>query len=302
MSRNNNENKLKSLKSGLKSFKINLCGIGRNDCSNYENLSVQEKMIDNEQRNDNLDNCLTPKAKTYSRSRLPVYYKSPNTPTTTIIHATQTRHVNMLRRETRERFQSTKINENSPTISQYPYLCETPELSKRQSNHKATSSIIERILHVKQVCTPEVTQITYKTVERIHLTNTMPSSCNSSDQDSCSSESSPESTTPQVYKPKPTTTFVCITAHKGVFESDLTVKYADRVQIIQDEGDHFIFVRNVCTQECGYVPRMILQTLADFLQALINFQSINLLLEIIIVFLFLCFICIFGIFGIFMIF
>ena len=58
---------------------------------------------------------------------------------------------------------------------------------------------------------------------------------------------------------------MCCSPYNQVFENDLTVNYADRVEIIEDDGEHFLFVKNILTKKTGYVPRMCLKSLSEFL-------------------------------------
>ena len=50
------------------------------------------------------------------------------------------------------------------------------------------------------------------------------------------------------------------------YEGDLTIKYAERVQIASDDdGFDYILVRNISTYEFGYIPREIILPVNDFL-------------------------------------
>ena len=59
---------------------------------------------------------------------------------------------------------------------------------------------------------------------------------------------------------------MCCSPYNRVFENDLSISYADRVEIIEDNGEHFVFVKNISTKNTGYVPRMCLESLCEFLK------------------------------------
>ena len=256
-------------KSSFKNLKLNLCGLGRHDCTSYECLSTYErqeypdefdkKVQSTVKTNDYLDKCITPKAQTRSRSRLPIYYKTPKTP----INKLKT---NSSKESHQDRFQSTKLNNNSPTISQYPFLVASPDLTK--SNKRVTSSVIEKILTTKSsVDTPNVTEITHKRDNEItHIYNSIPSTLIHEESESNELLSTINASS---INNKPSQIYVCCSAYKAVFGSDLTVKFADRVQIIDNYGEYFVLVRNVCTEQVGYVPKICLKSLNEFLNNLV---------------------------------
>lgn len=58
---------------------------------------------------------------------------------------------------------------------------------------------------------------------------------------------------------------VCILAYQAKFEGDLSLQFAERVKILHNVNNEYALVKNISTNQCGYVPNECLSTLNDFL-------------------------------------
>jgi hypothetical protein len=111
----------------IEKIKSNLCIFVCKD-QNYDN--VQQQKEEQIKVNDNLDKLFTPKFETKSRSRMPIYYKTPTLQNDTLDH------------DYDEVASESKIYDyiQSPNISKFPFLFMSPETSTK-SKHESYSKL-----------------------------------------------------------------------------------------------------------------------------------------------------------------
>jgi hypothetical protein len=69
------------------------------------------------------------------------------------------------------------------------------------------------------------------------------------------------------------TTHVCATNYEATFVGDLTVHFADAIQIVRDNCDEWLYVRVASDGREGYVPRTIVMDLKQFVEQLVRAKS-----------------------------
>ena len=143
---------------------------------------------------------------------------------------------------------STKIDNfiQSPTISKFPYLIMSPEPSG--DSNIASSTLIYKIL-------PKAQNIYYSpNVSKIPIIKSSPSSTGSTTSEDTTSFSD-EMTIRKNNTFQIGAIYSCIRYYNAKYDGDLTVKFAERLQIIKDDGDDYILVKDLSTNAFGYVPR-----------------------------------------------
>ena len=58
--------------------------------------------------------------------------------------------------------------------------------------------------------------------------------------------------------------FVCTIPYQAKFQGDLNTNYSDRVKLIHSNKDYCL-VQNISTKQCGYIPKISIILLANFL-------------------------------------
>lgn len=67
----------------------------------------------------------------------------------------------------------------------------------------------------------------------------------------------------------PTQLYVCIVPYEAKCQGDITLRYAERVQLIHvNDNNGLSLVQNVSTKECGYIPTNCIMLMASFLNQL----------------------------------
>jgi hypothetical protein len=228
----------------IEKLKSNLCIFVCKD-QNYDYVDYQQ------QKEDNLDKLFTPKLQTKSRSRIPIYYKTPTISKKKDEDSIYNNNYDDVASEINETpyLHSTKIDNfiQSPSISKFPYLILSPEPS---DSNIASSTLIYKIL-------PKVQNNYYSpNVSEIPVIKSSPSSIGSrSSEDTSSSSLSDEMSIRNNDTFKIGAIYSCIRYYNAKYDGDLTVKFAERLQIIKDDGDDYILVKDLSTNAFGYVPR-----------------------------------------------
>jgi hypothetical protein len=192
-----------------------------------------------------------------SRTRLPIYYKStpkkPNNRSVTVITANNS--------------DIELCSSRSSNISKLPYLIQTPQVTK------LTSTVLDanEAMHAQS---PNTSNIPYKLIDTMQTeAHEKFYSCSESESSQTSESSDTANTTingPDLknlcdYRK----CYVCHRDFNGQYEGDLTSKFSDRFQILQDNGTDYVFVRNLASKQCGYIPRECITTIDLFLSNLI---------------------------------
>ena len=63
--------------------------------------------------------------------------------------------------------------------------------------------------------------------------------------------------------------YSCFISYVAKYEGDLSIKFAERVLIIKDDGEDFVLVKNLSTRAFGYVPRDYIVPVFQFLEQLV---------------------------------
>ena len=287
-----NNNKQKKLIDKLKS---NFCVFPCTD-QNYELVSynVQHQHVtkfNKRDDGDNLETMLTPKLKKMpmtSRSRMPIYYKT----TTIREQRNDTFELNSVMKKNSENyddlasctttkidtqgFHSTKLDENkikSPSLSQYPYLIMTPD--DDGSVDKASNTIVNKILTAKKKVqniyySPNVSHILPP--KRLYASSMNSTETSNEDEQSNHTNQEDDLIDDQKYEIKLYeigSIYSCYIPYSAKYDGDLSIKFAERLQIIKDDGADFILVKNVSSKAFGYVPRDFVLPVNDFLSNLV---------------------------------
>lgn len=276
-----NNNKQQGInKKVFEKIKTNFCVFVCKD-ANYDNISNyndtnKANINTNSDKSDHLEKCMTPKLQTKSRTRLPMYYKTPtNTKNDKFIFVNKSRPIISNQQDyddienalcINEPLHSTKIDNNveSTSISKFPYLCMTSDID---SKFKATSTLINNILEPNYIDkqTPDLSEI--------KQTVASPSSCLATSSSSSSGSSESQVTVSQINNKlfnyyETGAIYSCFIQYNALYDGDLTIKFAERLQIIQDDCNYHVLVQNVSTKKFGYVPRDHIIPVNRFLETL----------------------------------
>jgi hypothetical protein len=216
---------------------------------------------------DNLDVILTPKFKT--RSRLPIYYKTP-------IIQNDTFELNSVMKPNNnnyddvasssslssEVFHSTTIDDDktkSPSLSQYPYLMITPDgyNNKNRTYIKTSNTLLKKILTDQNHHSPNTSPIQ----RQLYTSSIDSSNEEEEEEDECAIEKKNLFEIGSIYS--------CCIPYSAKYDGDLTIKFAERVQIVKDDGISYILVKNLSTKAFGYVPRDFILPVNRFLSNLV---------------------------------
>jgi hypothetical protein len=223
----------------IEKLKSNLCFFVCKDQNYVDYVDYQQ------QKEDNLDKLFTPKLQTKSRSRMPVYYKTPTISKKQNDDSIYNNNYDDVASEINETpyLHSTKIDNfvSSPSISKFPYLILSPE----QSDSNIASNILPKVQN--NYYSPNVSEIP--------VIKSSPSSTGSTSCEDTSSTLSDEITTKNNDTFQIGAIYTCIRYYNAKYDGDLTVKFAERLQIIKDDGDDYILVKDLSTNAFGYVPR-----------------------------------------------
>ena len=249
----------------IKKIKSNLCGVFQCITENYEYISYDNKEEKEEPRCDNFDKILPLNLQTKGRSRLPIYH---NTPFVTIRRGKGETKVEedfeFQQQITINNLHSTKLNENIATPN-LPLIPVTPP----QSNNKASSTMIYEIPKSQKnesVSTPNsISNIRKHPDYDQSLLTTSSDDCESSTFSSASSESLFCYESFEVGS-----IYACRHAYEIQQNGYLTIKFAERIQIIQDNGDdEFVLVKRLTSHQRGLVPRFNILPVNKFLAYLL---------------------------------
>ena len=254
----------------IKKLKSNLCGVFLCKNVNYEQISYLQENVDEcekAKRCDNFDQILTPKLQTRSRSRLPIYYK---TPSMAIIQDKQREEAETFGIEgsqlqitlNKNQLHSTKLNENVNT----PKLPLIPMSPNCMNTNKATSTMIYEIFSKTQ---NELNTESPAGISNINAPQFYRSTSFSSG--TTSSSTTPSSlTSSSIHENlfKIGSIYACHVPYKSQQDGDLTIKFAERLQIIKDDGDEFILVKSLSNHNFGYIPRVYILPVDKFLASL----------------------------------
>ena len=245
----------------IKKIKSNLCGVFQCRTENYEYISNDNKEEIEIARCDNFDKILPSNLQTKSRSRLPIYH---NTPFVTIRKNKKEEtkveeDFEFEQQITINNLHSTKLNENiqTPTIPSIPV---TPP----PSINKASSTMMFRIPKSQKnepASTPNnISNVRmYQNYDQSSLT-TSSDDYDSSTFSSASSESlfcDPLFEVGSIY--------ACHRAYELKQNGYLTIKFAERIQIIEDNGNEFVLVKRLTSHQSGLVRRFNILPVNKFL-------------------------------------
>lgn len=270
-------NKLKS------NFCMFMCKDPNYECVSY-NVQQHEKQFskkNHENYDDNFETLLTPKLKTNSRNRMPIYYKTPMNKTiefsSVIINgdddnddddddfaSTTTLTTVTADMQTQNTHKKNLANAKSPSISQYPYLIMSPE---NTSNTKSITPPVQLIN--KSLAKPKNVQNDYYSP---NISSVKVKSFGSLDTAETDTSSDEEILKHDVYEKKVFeigSICACYIPYCGKYDGDLTIKFAERLQIIGDDGEDYILVKNLSSKAFGYVPRDFIVHVNEFLNYLI---------------------------------
>jgi hypothetical protein len=250
----------------VKKIKSNLCGVFLCKNGNYECISYENDLLEIPKS----DKILTPLVNTKSRSRLPIYYKSPF-----VTVRRRNGEINNdyeeedIQQKTMKNLHSTKINENIET----PKLPLIPATPPTLSNNKATSTMIYEILSKSrkiELTSPNCNMSNIRMCQQYG--NLSMSSLTTSSSSEYYETASPSTLSSDSELNIPLfqvgSIYSCIASYKSQHDGDLTIKYAERIQIIKDDGDEFVLVKKLSTHQFGYVPRLYILPVEKFLSSL----------------------------------
>jgi hypothetical protein len=216
---------------------------------------------------DNLDVILTPKLKT--RCRLPIYYKTPiiqndSFELNSVMKPSNKNNYDDVASSSSlssEVFHSTTIDDyktKSPSLSQYPYLMITPDgyNNKNRTYIKTSNTLLKNILTDHH--SPNITPL-----QRQLYTSSIDSSNEEEEEeeDDCAIQKKKLFEIGSIYS--------CCIPYSAKYDGDLTIKFAERVQIVKDDGMSYILVKNLSTKAFGYVPRDFILPVNRFLSNLV---------------------------------
>jgi hypothetical protein len=235
------------------------CGLvcQRKPNENYEYISYFE-MQDTQAAQaptDRLDRFVP--ATKQSRTRLPIYFKStPNKNRSVTFNIADKSNIELCKR--------------SPNISKFPYLMQTPQVST-----KLTSTLLDAY-KTQATNTPNTSNIPYKLFESTRNETKCETfySCDDTESTPSTNQTSDSTTTDESEQNQNELCdyrkcYVCYQDFDGKYEGDLPSKFSDRFQILQDNGTDYVFVRNLASKKCGYIPRQCITTVDIFLSNLV---------------------------------
>jgi hypothetical protein len=229
----------------IEKIKSNLCVFGCKN-SNYESI------ITYNDKKDNFEKLLTPKLQTKSRTRLAIYYKTPTNKQNDTFELESIMKQNNNEETLSNPIHSTKINENikTPNISKLPYLLMSPQ---DNYENKISSTMVYKILSKTKVSkfnkSPNASEIQMFDINESTTSNDYKGGFTSE-----TSESSSNFDDISIYY-EIGTIYSCHVPYKATHDGDLTIKFAERLQIIKDDGQDFILVKNLSNHKFGYIPR-----------------------------------------------
>ena len=253
--------KQKKLIDKLKSkFCMYICKDPNYDYVSYNVQEQHEKQFNKrDDYDDNLEILLTPKVKNNCRNRMPIYYKTPVNNNNSII-------VNLCdENDDEDDTESTTTlttvtaldlsiqNIKSPNVSQFPFLVMSPEYNKFGT-------------------TPKKAQNNYYT-SHINDFPSMTLSSSSTSTDSSADDEAYVKSNEYEYEKKVGfeigSIVSCYIPYNAKYDGDLAIKFAERLEVVGDNDQNYVLVKNLSSKAFGYVPRDSIVHVNDFLNYLI---------------------------------
>jgi hypothetical protein len=251
-------NCLKSIKSCLNSMKQN---------KDYEFVSYEQQQTPEINRNMNVIDPIRPTE--YSKIE-----------TNNFELKKQKAKINLMNQQ--PQFQSTRIIEN--TINDYSSLYFTPCKNKNNNNKVVSStmintndsSLLTNDLTTSQIETTYYNSFTNSLYFLPQQNNSLISSDESSQDTIDESQSFNSIDSNQFHSVKSSffndkqeqeneeIIFVCTIPYQAKFQGDLNTNYSDRVKLIHSNKDYCL-VQNISTKQCGYIPKISIILLSNFL-------------------------------------
>lgn len=214
----------------------NLCNFVKKT-QNYEYISYDEdKRPQIKPNNDLLDVCLSQKVQTQSRSRMPIYCKTPEK---CLASASI--------------FYQIQGSQHSPNVESIL----SPSILKLDQNYieNIPSSTLNQLSSTPAFNLPEMSSLT------------MRNSYESTDETDFSNESITTSSDEyqQHQKDDQIRILACCYSYVAKYEGDMSISFADRVQLIK-ESNEYCLVKHLETKQFGYVPRACICNVNEFLK------------------------------------
>jgi hypothetical protein len=237
---------------------------------NYEYVSYNvqqhhEKKFNkrDEYDDDNLEILLTPKAKTDCRNRMPIYYKTPVNNNSIVVNLCDPNEdedddlESTTTLTTVTALDSSLQNIKSPNLTQFPFLIMSPEYKNNTT---------------KVMLTPKKAQNNYYT-PRSNDFNFQSMTASISSTDSSTGEEAHVKLNEYEYEKKLVfeigSICSCYIPYTAKYDGDLTIKFAERLQVVGDNDQNYVLVKNLSSKSFGYVPRDSIVHVNDFLSYLI---------------------------------
>jgi hypothetical protein len=254
-------NCLKSIKSCLNSMKQN---------KDYEFVSYEQQQQQTPEINRNM-NVIDPIR--------PIEYSKIETNNFEL--KKQKAKINLMNQQ--PQFQSTRIIEN--TINDYSSLYFTPcnknnkavSSTMINTNDSSSSSLLTNDLTTSQIETTYYDSFTNSLYFLPQQNNSLISSDESSQDTFDESQSFNSIDSNQFHSVKSSffndkqeeeeneeIIFVCTIPYQAKFQGDLNTNYLDRVKLIHSNKDYCL-VQNISTKQCGYIPKISIILLSNFL-------------------------------------
>jgi hypothetical protein len=230
------------------------CGLAcqRNKNQDYEHVSYRKIETKRQDVSDYLDRLELPTKQ--SRTRLPICVKAtPKRPNRSVTF-------NLTNNSPIE------SQVKSPNISTLPYLIQTPKKST-----KLTSTLIATMQAEFETQTPNTSSVPYKVFDTTVFSDERFFSCDDTTltSDDTTESSIPTMTTINNEPIEHGKCFVCFRNHDGQYDGDLTLRFAERVQVLQDNGTDHVLGKSLSSKKIGYIRRDCLLPVSEFLTNLI---------------------------------
>jgi hypothetical protein len=195
-------------------------------CNNViEEILSSQRCMQNRKDDDNFEELLSPRNRTVTRSRLPIYY-------------------NNFENELNQEQESTKSYSDSSDY-RLPWHSTQLDFDSNHGNHLHNTVDSQYLKTVNSLeSSPNVSDVQNNTSNDSTCVN-----CIKSEGDEINIE----------------TIYACCLNYNAIHRDDITVSISDRVHIINDSGNDYVLVKHIKTQKCGYIPRICILNVNKFL-------------------------------------
>ena len=196
-------------------------------CNNVieEILNSQKCVQDKKSVDDNFEELLSPRIKTQTRSRMPIYYNNLENDQSQEQHVTKSYSDSS---DYRLPWHSTQLDFDSNNGHDLH--------NTEDSQYLKTVNSIESSPNVSDVQTDNSNDSTCV-------------DCLKTEREELDIE----------------TIYACCLNYNAIHRDDLTVNISDRVHIINDSGADYVLVKHIKSQKCGYIPRICILNVNKFL-------------------------------------